>query len=268
MATAKIVAIGLQRLAMLRVLVVLALRTPFPFRGLQDLRHCCGLGVVVRYPVVAELLRESLLDVSVASRDLAVCPEVVTEQNPLMAATALRNDDVEMMALLTLWPKRGDQAIGNLKLAGVSSISHRFQPIKCDIDLVGRVDGDVEVDDRLASQPRHRSASHMLNSDFEVTEGCRSTVTEKLERTRPSRVVGDDDERLVHPSSLSHQAQGESGKRHAHRTRGRIASLPLLPQSTVTGQRPACVDEPTLHDQVILTPVFAPSPLACETVVS
>ena len=60
---------------------------------------------------------------------------------------------------------------------------------------------------------------------------------------------------------------GDDG-RDPHRTRSRSASLPLLPQSTVTGQLPACVEEPTFHDQVIRVPVFAPSPFACDTVVS
>jgi hypothetical protein len=36
----------------------------------------------------------------------------------------------------------------------------------------------------------------------------------------------------------------------------------------VTGQLPACVDEPTFQRQVILVPLLGPSPWACETVVS
>ena len=46
------------------------------------------------------------------------------------------------------------------------------------------------------------------------------------------------------------------------------AKLPALPQSTVTGHLPACVEEPTFQRHVILVPVFRPSPSACETVVS
>ena len=39
---------------------------------------------------------------------------------------------------------------------------------------------------------------------------------------------------------------------------------PLLPQSTVTGQRPSFVFDPTFHRQVIRPPIFARSPAALE----
>ena len=46
------------------------------------------------------------------------------------------------------------------------------------------------------------------------------------------------------------------------------SELPLVPQSTVTGQRPGCVEEPTFQRQVVFVPDFGPRPCACETVVS
>ena len=54
----------------------------------------------------------------------------------------------------------------------------------------------------------------------------------------------------------------------AGRTCSRRLSRPLFPQSTRTGQLPACVADPTIHLHVIFEPVFRPSPWASEMVVS
>jgi hypothetical protein len=66
--------------------------------------------------------------------------------------------------------------------------------------------------------------------------------------------------------------EGEAGDgqrdEKPHRTTSVRASLPLFPQSILTGQRPACVFVPTRHRQLILPPVLGESPWARETTVS
>ena len=42
----------------------------------------------------------------------------------------------------------------------------------------------------------------------------------------------------------------------------------VLSTTRETGQRPACVEEPTFHRQVTCPPVFGPRPFAFETTVS
>ena len=50
--------------------------------------------------------------------------------------------------------------------------------------------------------------------------------------------------------------------RSVRKDRSRSESFPLAPQLTLTGQRPACVEEPTFQRQVMRPPVFGPSPRA------
>lgn len=64
------------------------------------------------------------------------------------------------------------------------------------------------------------------------------------------------------------ESRSEPKPDHRGRTRILSLSVPLLAQRTMTGQRPGCVLVSTRQRQVILLPLFGPSPLAVDTTVS
>ena len=61
-------------------------------------------------------------------------------------------------------------------------------------DVVRR-DDDIEVDDRLGREARHRRAADVLDGDGDVRQrGC-DRAPQDLEEARPRRVVVEDDDR-------------------------------------------------------------------------
>jgi hypothetical protein len=168
----------------------------------QDSLHERALALAVGGAIRAMERGQPLLLLEVRGSRLGMTAEVVPEEQMAAPERAVADNRMEMVRA---WSHAGLSqipALGELRLV----LPDVLVPVALELgnarlDLGERRDAYHDVDDRLGSEPRHGSASHVLDGDGGIREDSSEERPLRPEPARPVGIVGHEDD--GHGSQLS-----------------------------------------------------------------